>query len=69
VLWAELFVGLLGLYGGIGILFAIPFAIAGAQQIDAGAKGAGLAFRLLILPGAAAFWPLLLNRWRRGVHS
>lgn len=62
---AEWFVTLLMAYTGIGIAFAILFVIAGISQVDPVAKGAGLGFRLLILPGAAALWPMLLVRWAR----
>jgi hypothetical protein len=54
------------LYFGLGLLFAIAFATAGVKRLDANANGSGVAFRLLILPGSAAFWPLLLRRWIRG---
>ncbi len=53
----------LGVYLALGVLFGIPFVLAGVQRIDHGAAGAGLGFRLLILPGTAALWPLLLTRW------
>ena len=56
----------LGVYLGVGVLFAVPFAFVGAARIDPDAAGATLGFRLLILPGAAALWPVLLVRWRRG---
>src|SRR5258707_10691713 len=36
------------------------------RSIDASAKGAPVFFRFLILPGAAALWPVLLGRWLRG---
>jgi len=38
----------------------------GVDRIDPNARGAGLGFRLLILPGSAALWPLLLRRWIAG---
>jgi hypothetical protein len=63
---AEWFVNLLTVYAAIGIAFALLFAAAGAQRIDAAAKGAGIGFRIMILPGAAALWPILLPRWARG---
>jgi len=69
VLWAELLTGLLGLYAGAGVLFALAFVIFGAQRIDASAHGSGLAFRLFIFPGSVALWPLLWRHWRRGGHS
>jgi len=33
------------------------------------AQGSGVGFRLLILPGVAAFWPMFLRRWTRGLQS
>jgi len=35
--------------------------------LDSEAQGSGIGFRLLILPGVAAFWPMFLYRWRRGI--
>jgi hypothetical protein len=55
----------LGLYAGAGLLFALPFLAWGLPRIDTAARGSSLAFRLLILPGTVALWPLLLRRWKR----
>ena len=67
---AQLIVGALAVYGGLGVLFAAAFVARGVQRIDESADGASWGFRLLIAPGAAAFWPYLLRRWivaaRRG---
>ena len=63
---AESFVGLLSAYGLIGLLFGVCFVTVGVSRLDPMAKGAGPGFRLLILPGVAALWPLLLYRWLRG---
>jgi hypothetical protein len=65
---AEFVVGLLVVYAMAGLLFAIAFVSVGVRRVDPVATGAGLAFRLIILPGVAALWPLLLRRWiaRRG---
>jgi len=62
----ESLVNLAMVYAVIGLVFAIIFAFAGVGRIDESAKGASLAFRLLIIPGAAALWPILLLRWARG---
>lgn len=43
----------------IGAAFAAWFAIRGARMLNPGARDGTLGFRLLILPGAAALWPLL----------
>jgi len=50
-------------YVAVGLLFAFAFVFAGVQKIDTQAQGARLGFRLLILPGSAVFWPMLLRRW------
>ncbi len=60
---------LLGGYGLLGLLFAVAFAFVGVQRIDPHAVGAGWGFRLLVLPGAVAFWPWLLYRWLKGAHT
>lgn len=64
---AKSFVCLLTAYAGAGLLFALPFVWLGVQHLDSEAQGSGIAFRLLILPGVAAFWPLFLSRWVRGI--
>jgi hypothetical protein len=62
---AEWFVNVLMVYAAIGILFGIAFVTVGIGRVDPVAKGSGVGFRLIILPGAAALWPLLLGRWFR----
>ena len=62
---AEWFVRILSAYGLFGLLFGLCFVTAGVSRLDPMAKGTGLGFRLLILPGVAAFWPLLFYRWLR----
>jgi hypothetical protein len=47
-------------------VFALVFLALGVARIDNGAKGAGIAFRLLILPGLIALWPLMIIRWISG---
>ena len=51
------------LYAALGALFALAFLFAGVSRVDPGAKGAGFGFRLTILPGLIALWPLMLVRW------
>ena len=57
--------GALGLYLAVGVLFALPFAFVGVQRIDPDATGAGIGFRLVILPGVVMLWPLMARRWLR----
>lgn len=61
----EQFVLVLGIYLAVGLLFAVPFVIVGVHRIDAAAEDAGVLFRVIILPGVAMLWPLLLTRWIR----
>ena len=66
---AALLLTLLGIYLAGGFLFAIPFVLFGVKKIDSHAAHSSWGFRLLIIPGAMAFWPLLLRRWLKGVHE
>jgi hypothetical protein len=54
-------------YASVGLLFAMPFVWFGVQRVDSEAQGSSVGFRLLILPGVAAFWPMLVHRWMRGI--
>lgn len=60
---AALFVGLATTYAAIGTCFALVFVARGIDTIDPMARGTSWGFRLLVLPGSAVFWPLLLVRW------
>ena len=60
----------MGLYAAIGLLFAGVFLTAGISRVDPVSKGSGIGFSLIILPGVAALWPVLLTRWiRAGGHA
>lgn len=59
----------LGIYFAAGLIFGIAFISAGVQRIDHVAAGARFAFRLIILPGVTALWPLLLKRWIQAPRS
>ena len=64
---AKAFVYGLAIYAGLGLAFALVFVWVGVQILDSEAQGAGVGFRLLILPGVTAFWPMLLYRWTQHV--
>ena len=66
---AAIFLIGLGVYLACGLVFAIPFAWGGVKKIDPHAAHGSWGFRLLIIPGAMAFWPLLLKRWLGGVKE
>jgi hypothetical protein len=58
---------LLGIYLACGFVFAVPFVLLGVKKIDPHAGHGSWGFRLLIIPGTPAFWPLLLRRWLKGI--
>jgi hypothetical protein len=60
---------LLGFYLVCGLGFAIPFVLAGVGKIDLHAKHGSWGFRLLIIPGSVALWPLLARRWSKGTNE
>jgi hypothetical protein len=66
---AAFFLILLGLYLALGILFAIPFIAFGVKRIDPHAAHGSWGFRVLILPGSVALWPLLMRRWASGAQE
>lgn len=55
----------LGGYGLLGGVFALAFVMRGVERIDPAANGMPLAARLLLIPGSALLWPLLLAKWQR----
>ena len=63
---AEVVVLLCTVYIACGLAFAPFFAWRGVGRIDPAARSAGLGFRLIILPGVAVLWPVLLRRWLAG---
>jgi hypothetical protein len=52
----------LAAYAVAGFMFAVWFVIAGIGRIDTAARDARVGFRLIVLPGVVALWPLLLKR-------
>jgi hypothetical protein len=65
---AEFFIDALALYGLAGAVFAVAFVTAGIHRVDPVAQHAPVSFRLIVIPGVAAFWPLLLVRWIRSAR-
>jgi hypothetical protein len=62
---AQWIVALFGAYLALGLAFALAFVTLGVTVVDPAARGMPFTARLVILPGAAALWPLLLRRWLR----
>ena len=63
---ATFIVRLVALYLALGCLFALAFVTRGVGRIDPAAARGTWGFRVLIFPGTAALWPLLLRRWWSG---
>jgi hypothetical protein len=60
----EIALGIVAVYALIGVLFAVPFVVFGVGQVDSAAIGAPIGFRLMILPGTIALWPIMARQWR-----
>lgn len=63
---AEYLLFAAGLYLAVGFAFGIPFVIGGVTRMDPATRGTSAVFRLLILPGTVALWPIMLRQWIRG---
>ena len=59
----EILLIALAIYLICGFVFAIAFVVKGVDKIDEGAHSSTIGFRIIIIPGAIAFWPLLLKKW------
>ncbi len=66
---ARVLVWAVTLYLVLGAAFAVPFVIWGVGRIDPAAKTGTPGFKILIVPGVAALWPLLLMRLLSGRTS
>jgi hypothetical protein len=58
-------IAVVGAYLAAGLVFAVAFVVVGIGRVDPAAVGAPIGFRLLILPGSALLWPVMLVRWIR----
>ena len=65
--FAKAIVYALAVYASLGLVFAVPFVSLGVQRLDSEAQESGIGFRLLILPGVAAFWPMFLYSYSRAI--
>ncbi|MEM1096609.1 MAG: hypothetical protein AAGJ10_18565 [Bacteroidota bacterium] len=63
---ASWLVAAFGLYAALGLLFAVPFLLKGIGRIDPDAAKGTWGFKLLMIPGVMAFWPLMAKRWLSG---
>ena len=56
-------------YLGLGFLFSIYFVSVGVSKVDPAAKGSGIGFKLIIIPGVLVFWPMFLIRIAKGISE
>ncbi|MEM7610333.1 MAG: hypothetical protein AAF270_01560 [Pseudomonadota bacterium] len=54
---------ILALYSLAGLVVGLFFVALGVTRVDPAARGTGVGFRLLLLPGSVLLWPMLLLRW------
>lgn len=47
-----------------GAVFAVFFLGKGIENVDPASRGSGVGFRLILLPGTIALWPVLFNKWK-----
>lgn len=59
----ELILGAATIWLGIGGLVAAAFLLVGADRVLDDARGVYL-FRVLVAPGLALLWPIVIWRWR-----
>ena len=59
---------ILAVYLAFGLLFALIFIFKGIEKIDTSAHGASRGFKIIIIPGIMALWPVLLNKWIKAPH-
>lgn len=64
--FASGLVAAVGMYLALGFLFALVFVTRGVGAIDPVAREGTWGFRVLIIPGVMALWPLLIRRWLSG---
>jgi hypothetical protein len=58
----SILVALCQAYLVVGLIVAVLFLVLGIEAIDPGAEGSYV-FRVLLLPGLVALWPLVILRW------
>ena len=62
-IFVNLLINALGFYLLIGFLFSLLLLWKGLAKIDPNTIGSGIGFKLLVLPGLCAFWPLFVRKW------
>ncbi len=66
---ASLVVALLVGYAWIGLVFTAWFLVAGIRRLDEVAASGTIGFRILLVPGSIALWPILLSKSIRNART
>lgn len=66
---AEVILLAAGVYATVGAVFGLLFVTAWVGTVDHAAVGAPWSFRVLIWPGVAALWPLMLANLVRAARA
>lgn len=61
----DLMLILIAGYVGLGLVAGVVLALVGINTIDPAAAGSPWYFRLVVLPGLAGLWPVMLVKWAR----
>jgi len=56
-------INILVIYVIAGLLFSFLFIWKGLDKVDPATEGTSIWFRMIIIPGLCAFWPLFLSKW------
>jgi hypothetical protein len=59
----TIFIVVLAAYATAGIVVALAFVIRGISDVLPADTPVTIGARILILPGTAALWPVVLRRW------
>ncbi|MBL9033024.1 MAG: hypothetical protein JNM80_15105 [Phycisphaerae bacterium] len=65
VLPATIVLGIVAAYALTGAAFCAAFLARGLARLDHASHGAHPLFRVFIVPGVIALWPLVLRLWLR----
>ena len=66
---AETILLVLLVYLACGLLVGLPFVLRGVEQLDDAARRTSGGFRLLILPGTVALWPIMAWQWGSAMYA
>jgi len=60
-----LFFQVVAIYLGVGFIFALIFAVRGADSVLLQRAHVSGPARILLIPGAMLLWPIVIARWLR----